>query len=396
MDIQAIVNSQAQTEIYSSPSAERFYRQQTQRNTRRQALQELRPTQINTTHRSSELTRDDKVAIRAVREVTGWDYHTIARKFNGKYTDRQIQLAIAGPLTPRKSTSHKSRILINTPLRERIRRFLDEKREHRDIPWPDLRWLVPGLETYGDQAIHSAMKRLGYNRVLKPRVIKLTARAKRLRVAFANWALERWPNPEDWVQDDAPNILFSDETWATNNPMWKRWITVHDTEDPETWALLRQKGHGWMFWGSFTGRKKGPCFFWEKEMGSITSDKYCEHILPRVERFLRPYVDCWFQHDGASSHTALYTQMMLAELRIQVVKWPPTSPDLNPIENVWHWMKNWIELHYDIQSLNMVHLRSAILAAWQAVPEDFLESLARSMPDRLRKVVLSGGDKVNY
>ncbi len=151
-----------------------------------------------------------------------------------------------------------------------------------------------------------------------------------------------------------------------------------------------------MFWGSFTGRKKGPCFFWEKDMGSINSEKYCQYILPLVEAYLRPYVDPWFQHDNAPSHRSQYTKMTLLEMRIMVVVWPPNSPDLNPIENVWHWMKHWIELNYDIQSLNTVHLRAAVLAAWRAVPEDFLESLARSMPKRLQEVIDNGGERINY
>jgi hypothetical protein len=83
-------------------------------------------------------------------------------------------------------------------------------------------------------------------------------------------------------------------------------------------------------------------------------------------------------------------------MRIPTVQWPPNSPDLNPIENIWDWMKNWIELHYDIQSLNLVHLRTAIYAAWRAVPEELLETLARSMPGRLRQVIESGGDRTRY
>lgn len=178
--------------------------------------------------------------------------------------------------------------------------------------------------------------------------------------------------------------------------MWKRWITLYDTEDPESWAILRQQGHGWMFWGSFTGRNKGPCLFWEKELGSIDAGKYCQYILPLVQDYVRPYSNVWFQHDNAPSHRALDTQCTLAEMMIRLIVWPPYSPDLNPIENVWHWMKSWIELHYDIQSLNAVHLRIAITAAWRAVPEDFLETLARSMPRRLREIIRTGGERIHY
>lgn len=85
--------------------------------------------------------------------------------------------------------------------------------------------------------------------------------------------------------------------------MWKQWVTLDEDDDPTNFALARRKPHGWMFWGSFAGRRKGPCFFWEKEFGGITTQKYVFFILPMVAAF------CWeyhlvFQHDNAPSHRA--------------------------------------------------------------------------------------------
>jgi transposase len=195
-------------------------------------------------------------------------------------------------------------------------------------------------------------------------------------------------------------MLFSDETWATNSHMWKQWITIHDVEDPEAWALLRQKPHGWMFWGSFAGGIKGPCFVWEKEYGGITAEKYQRFIIPLVHTFYEEQReegrDLVFQQDNASAHSARSTRRLLAGLGIQVVKWPARSPDLNPIENVWAWMKDWIERHYDIQSLNRAQLRQAVQEAWDAVPADFLRGLAHSMPARLRKVIEMEGGRTGY
>jgi hypothetical protein len=40
---------------------------------------------------------------------------------------------------------------------------------------------------------------------------------------------------------------------------------------------------GWMFWGSFYGNEKGPCLFWEKEWGTITTTQYTERIMPLID-----------------------------------------------------------------------------------------------------------------
>ena len=41
-------------------------------------------------------------------------------------------------------------------------------------------------------------------------------------------------------------------------------------------------------------------------------------------------------HDNAPCHTAKRVKQYLTEENIKVMNWPAHSPDLNPIENLWH------------------------------------------------------------
>ncbi|KAJ5240212.1 transposable element Tc1 transposase [Penicillium chermesinum] len=42
-----------------------------------------------------------------------------------------------------------------------------------------------------------------------------------------------------------------------------------------------------MFWGSIFGNEKGPCLFWEKEWGTITSARYIERIVPLIDGMVK-------------------------------------------------------------------------------------------------------------
>jgi hypothetical protein len=258
-----------------------------------------------------------------------------------------------------------------------------------------LRWYIPEIEHFGERAVIHALQSMGYKRKIRPRRIHLTERHKADRLAFAYEQLARRPNPEDWEK-----VLFSDETWATTSPMWKKWITIHDCEDIESFALVRKKPHGWMFWGSFAGGIKGPSFFWEKEYGGIDAEKYQQFIIPRVQTFLEAQDgpnDYVFQQDGASSHTAFSTRMLLRCLGIETLQWPARSPDLSPIENVWFQMKSWIEVNYpNLERLSLRALRQAIEAAWEAIDPEWLRRLAHTMPERLRMVIANGGGRINF
>jgi hypothetical protein len=67
-----------------------------------------------------------------------------------------------------------------------------------------------------------------------------------------------------------------------------------------------------MFWGCFNASQKGPGLFWEKEWGLITSESYCQHIIPVIEGWIRineQQGQCLtFMQDNARAHWAAATQ----------------------------------------------------------------------------------------
>jgi transposase len=53
-----------------------------------------------------------------------------------------------------------------------------------------------------------------------------------------------------------------------------------------------------------------------------------------------------FMQDNAPIHKAGSIKNWLAGNRIPILDWPPYSPDLNPIEMVWAWLKEWVSKRY--------------------------------------------------
>ena len=152
-----------------------------------------------------------------------------------------------------------------------------------------------------------------------------------------------------------------------------------------------------MFWACFSGSKKGPCLFWEKDWGTINKESYCERIVSLVHGWMRMSPGLLFMQDNASGHAAQYTLDELLERDIHVINWPPYSPDLNPIEKVWDWMKDWIQDHYShADKLSYDALRKAVREAWDAVTPELLNQLIEEMSARCQAVIDAEGGPIKY
>ena len=140
-----------------------------------------------------------------------------------------------------------------------------------------------------------------------------------------------------------------------------------------------------MFWGCISGKyAKGPGFFWEKRWGSITGSTYRERTLPVVQDYMDSHPGLYFQQDNAKPHAAAETSFAFMCAGIRVIKWPPFSLDLNPIEKVWDWLKDNIEAIDSKIHSSYPRLRKAIQQAWEAIGNDRILELVSGVSIRAR------------
>ncbi len=53
-----------------------------------------------------------------------------------------------------------------------------------------------------------------------------------------------------------------------------------------------------------------------------------------------------------------------------LLKWPPQSPDLNPIEHIWDVVEREIHIMH-VQLTNLQQLRDAIMSIWTKISEEW-------------------------
>lgn len=150
-----------------------------------------------------------------------------------------------------------------------------------------------------------------------------------------------------------------------------------------------------MIWGSISGNGKGPMVVWRKEWGNITADSYIKHIIPQILVDLEDHPELQVMEDNAPSHKAAKTQRYWGLFEVFPMEWPPCSPDLNPIENVWREIKRLIR-NMEKLPRTVEEMQEAFRWAWDQVTDDYVISLVNTMPERMAAVIAASGGHTKW
>jgi len=102
-----------------------------------------------------------------------------------------------------------------------------------------------------------------------------------------------------------------------------------------------------------------------------------------------------FMHDNAPCHKAAKVMDFFANNRVGVLQWPPQSPDLNPIENLWNRLKHRRVRKFGISGSKADLIRQ-VFEIWNSFELELVHTLYDSIKSRLEQCVERNGKWVDY
>jgi transposase len=120
-----------------------------------------------------------------------------------------------------------------------------------------------------------------------------------------------------------------------------------------------------------------------------------DNLLPSAQlHFSFDPPEQWFLlHDNDKKFTSDKVKQQLFNDGITTIDFPPYSPDLNPLENLWNTLQREIE-KYNCDTLEK--LQDRIADEWDKVDKNLLKSLVHSMPARCQAVINANGWHTKY
>jgi len=267
--------------------------------------------------------------------------------------------------------------------RQEIKRIANERGEgHHKKKFPSSYKIARECTRRGicvsPTTVRADLKVLGYVCKRRPQAQKLYPGDPQDRVHFAKHV------------DASADNLFSDEKLFDSNDhsLATEWVPhgcSPQVREKERWA---PKVHVWGMIG--VGVKELVVL---KE-GAVTADEYKRQVLqkvvvPVVERLRAEGRDPVFMQDNAPCHKAHRTLNYLASKLIKMLQnWPPRSPDLNPIENLWAMIQRLVS---ERGPRDKEELTRFVVEVWERIPQTVIDEYVLSFEHRVKQVIAAKG-----
>jgi hypothetical protein len=268
---------------------------------------------------------------------------------------------------PRRTTDRQDRHLRFLALRDRF----STTREVANA------WYRAVERPIAMSSIYRRIRSFGIRSYRPHLVLPLTPNHRRQRLAWCN---ERIAWDEQWN-----SVIFSDESrfCLGMHDGRRRVRRLRGERRNFAFSIERPVARtvGVMVWGAICFGSRSRLVFIQ---GNLTAIRYVQEVLrPVVVPYFRRVNNALFQQDNARPHIANVSRDFLDDSQVDLLPWPPRSPDLSPIEHVW-----------DLMGRRLTNLHNPPLT--NSVPQDEINHLIRSMPRRDRKCRGSRGGPTHY
>ena len=120
-----------------------------------------------------------------------------------------------------------------------------------------------------------------------------------------------------------------------------------------------------------------------------------DELMQSIDFYKLPRDKVIYAQDNDPKYTAKLTLEWFQTNQIKLLSCPPQSPDINPIEHLWHYLKCKLNA-YENPPISMNQLWERIELEWNNINAETCRILIDSMPRRMMAVIKARGGYIKY
>jgi transposase len=209
-----------------------------------------------------------------------------------------------------------------------------------------------------------------------------------LRLSFARGFLH-------FTEQDWDTVIFSDEVHFCLGHHGQVWVQrpPGTAYEPQYCKPADEELYKITLWGCFCSKGAGTARIFIGELNHELYRDILQHNLVQTYQHFFPQGVWRFLQDNASPHYTREVNTWMHNHGVHIIEFPPRSPDLNPIENLWHILK-WRVDHRNPRTAE--EFEQVIGEEYESIETEICTTLAHSMHDRLLQVIEFQGHKTKY
>jgi len=222
--------------------------------------------------------------------------------------------------------------------------------------------------------IRKILHKNGYKYGIPQSIFPLTEEHKKKRLEFAI----------KYQNFDFTKVNFADEvSFWKNNVSIQRW---HNPENIYDRDIMFKHSAKLNAWGCISHNKVSLYIFSE----NMDADKYIEilqnNYISKYDK--NDYLIC----DNDPKHTSVKVKTFLSKHKVKILDFPPYSPDINGIENVWALTKhNLAKKEYS----TMEEFKECISNAFSEIKLEDIQNIVKSINNRLKRIIDAKGSYIS-
>ncbi|CUE69847.1 unnamed protein product [Bodo saltans] len=279
---------------------------------------------------------------------------------------------------------HPKKEVVSPPVRERRKRVMRALKKRPRSNSQDIANVIGEAtgETPTKRTVARDLRALGVRHLTCDRVQKLTPEQKKKRLEFSKKMLALYPEHDAFWS----GIVFSDESMRGRSDMDSTcWVAPGEERLKREIARWDCKIHVWGYIGT-----DGVRCIRRIDGETVTGPGYLTRLKETIGK--RQWKNRTWQQDNAPAHTAKIVKEFLGRnFPTWIADWPPCSPDLSPIENLWG--RLWVDALKNRPTTSAT-LWDAVQKTFLAYDKSYFDTLVLSFRRRLVMCVEKEGDTI--